>query len=133
MNRPSPFRIDPDRTPRQLRIDGALLVALCLFILGITGLVAGAHLGLYDPAALLPGSITTEPSAPAPTSLGTKLLVLLVVVFALAGVAEGAWRLVHGTRNRVLMRVLIGIAITLFVIGAIAMMLQGERIHVRFR
>ena len=125
-----PFHVDPDRTPRQLRRDGVLLVLLGGFLLAILVLLALAHLQVFDVLALVPG-VVRDASAAAnpPLPVGTRLVFALFVAFAVTAIAEGAWRLVHGTRNALLVRVMIALAIVFFVGGYLVMGLQGERVH----
>ncbi len=123
-----PFRIDPDRPARQLRRDGLVLVLLGLLLLAILVGVALAHLQVFDVLALIPGVVRDPAAGVAPLSIGTRLVFALFAAFAITTIAEGAWRLVHGTRNAWLMRVMLALAVVFFVGGYVAMGLQGERV-----
>lgn len=126
---PRMFQIDYDRTPQQLRRGGFLLVPLGLLIAALGGGMLALALGAQIPPEWLPTSIRVEPrTTPLETPVGIAVFLSAIVLFGVAAVAEGFWRILLGRMNPTLLRVMIGLVALLFFAGSIASMLLGRRI-----
>ena len=122
------FRVDPDRTPAQLRRSGFVLVPLGLLIAAAAAGMLVLAFGWQPPAAWLPAGTHIDPRA-TPWEPPISAVVLLSGILSFGGIAiaEGLWRIVVGRTNLALVRTMLVLVGIFFVAGFIASGLQGKR------
>lgn len=125
---PRMFRVNYDRTPVQLRRSGFLLIPLGLLIAAIGAALLPLAFGWLPPAEWLPAGIRIEPrTEPWETSIGLVVFLSGIVLFGVIAIAEGAWRILHGSMNPTLLRSMLVLAGIFLFAGMIASMLLGRR------
>lgn len=126
---PSIFMAPRSETPKQLRIAGALLLVLGLFIVvGSAGFV-WLLLGISIPADWLPEGSRIDGTPGDGMSPYQRVMawafILLLLACGAAAMLQGFWQLFLGRKNRALLRIIIAATVVIVGAGIIASMVTG--------
>jgi Na+/proline symporter len=127
------FRVRRQQTPKELRIGGALMIAMGLFIAAGGVAFGWLLLDLPIPAHWLPAGtrIVRDPASEGLSGFQKAALAaitLAFLTFGTASIVQGGLQLVLARQNKALLRLMIVIALLFAVAGVIAAAVLGRPI-----
>jgi len=126
------FRVRRQQTPRELRIGGAIMLPLGVFVTAGGVLFAWLLLDLPIPVEWLPAGTRIERSpGDGPSDLqrvGLGAIALLLLTFGTATIIQSVWQLVLGRQSQTLLRLMLVIVVIIVAAGVVASGIMGRPI-----